>query len=32
MLIPNPDRVKITAANLVGIALCIVGLWLINRK
>jgi drug/metabolite transporter (DMT)-like permease len=25
-------REKITAANLAGIALCVVGLWLINRK
>ena len=25
-------REKITAANLVGIALCVIGLWLINRK
>lgn len=25
-------REKITTANLVGIALCVVGLWLINRK
>jgi len=25
-------REKISAANLVGIALCVVGLWLINRK
>ena len=25
-------REKITAANLAGIALCVIGLWLINRK
>ena len=25
-------REKINAANLAGVALCVVGLWLVNRK